>query len=281
MTDEKKWVIAPGGPRPADSVHPVSPGEAVRQTPAGDYVVVELASEKGEGTSEMPEEMVLTPGGLRRASLVHKIEQGNLVDSSGGRFRHLSAAGEVIADFGAIPIKPGNEPLMPANVSRPAAVVPDLGSGWITYASWTNNTGTPVSEFSTTWRVPPAPATQSGQTIFLFNGIQNSTMIYQPVLQWGPSAAGGGNYWAIACWYADGQDGHSFYSTLTQVNPGDTITAVMSLSSHSAANFSYGSVFPGFPSTSLPIQNVQQLTWCIETLECYGITKCSDYPATQ
>jgi hypothetical protein len=33
-------------------------------------------------------------------------------------------------------------------------------------------------------------------------------------------------------------------------------------------------------NTSLPIQNVQELTWCVETLECYGLQKCSDYPQT-
>ena len=45
------------------------------------------------------------------------------------------------------------------------------------------------------------------RTIFLFNGIQNSTSIYQPVLQWGPSAAGGGNFWTVASWYVDGAGG--------------------------------------------------------------------------
>ena len=45
-------------------------------------------------------------------------------------------------------------------------------------------------------------------------------MIYQPVLQWGVSAAGGGNSWAVASWYADGQGGHSFYSQLVPVNEG-------------------------------------------------------------
>ena len=33
-------------------------------------------------------------------------------------------------------------------------------------------------------------------------------------------------------------------------------------------------------NTGLPVQNIQELTWLVETLECYGITQCSDYPAT-
>ena len=101
-----------------------------------------------------------------------------------------------------------------------------FGTGWITYASWSNSTGTPVSSFSTQWYVPPAPIAEDGQIIFLFNGIQNSTMIYQPVLQWGVSAAGGGNYWAVASWYADGQGGPAFHSDLVRVNPGDLLTRI-------------------------------------------------------
>ena len=55
-------------------------------------------------------------------------------------------------------------------------------------------------------------------------------MIYPPVLQWGPSAAGGGNYWAVASWYADGQGGQAFYSQLVQVsNPGDILVGIMTL----------------------------------------------------
>ena len=228
----------------------------------------------------MAEEFVLTPGGLRLKSLVHKIESGTILDGSDGRHRMLDSSGRVLADFGLIPYRPTGRPLMPENVAHPAGGVPAFGSGWITYASWTNDTGTPVSLFSTSWVVPPAPATQSGQLIFLFSGIQNSTMIYQPVLQWGGgSEAGGGNYWAVASWYADGQGGQAFYSELVQVNPGDVLVGVMELTGQSSDGFSYNCYFEGIPNTSLPIQNVQELTFCIETLECYGITQCSDYPA--
>jgi hypothetical protein len=194
----------------------------------------------------------------------------------------VQPSGNVVAEFETVPQKPPGRPLMPENVAYPAAVegvAPAFGSGWITYASWTNSTGTPVSSFSTQWVVPAAPATASGQIIFLFNGIQNSTMIYQPVLQWGSSAAGGGNYWAVASWYADGQGGVAFHTNLVRVNTGDVLTGVMTLTGQSPAGFSYNCDFTGIANTSLPIQNVQQLTWCIETLECYGITKCTDYPA--
>jgi len=231
----------------------------------------------------MPEVMVLTPGGFRPKSEVHLIEPSHALDQASGHTRKLDPAGKVVADFGVIHPKPPGVALMPQNVGRavaPGAIVPAFGSGWITYADWLNNSVQPVSSFKTTWLVPPAPATQSGQTIFLFNGIQNSTMIYQPVLQWGPSAAGGGNYWAVASWYVDGQSSTAFHSPLVPVGTGTTLVGVMVLTSQSGNTFSYNCFFDGIPATGLSILNQQQLTWCIETLEAYGITQPTDYPAT-
>jgi hypothetical protein len=291
MTDEEEWVITPGGPRPKSSTRKVAQGRAVRRTPEGTHVLVtEAPTDQDDGSEGMADEYVLTPGGLRPKSLVHKVARDNVVDVTDGRLRLMRRSGEVVAELGELPTRPGGRPLMPRNVvppsvrvapvaPAPAGVVPAFGSGWITYASWTNGTGTPVSLFSTTWVVPPAPSTQSGQTIFLFNGIQNSTNIYQPVLQWGSSAAGGGNFWSVASWYVDGAGGTAFYSSLVPVNPGDVLTGVMTLTGQSPAGFSYNCDFTGIANTGLSIQNVQELTWLIETLECYGITQCSDYPA--
>jgi hypothetical protein len=64
------------------------------------------------------------------------------------------------------------------------------------------------------------------------------------------------------------------------VNTGDVLVGVMTLTGSSAQGFSYNCEFTGIANTSLPIMNVPELTWCVETLECYGITKCSDYPDT-
>jgi hypothetical protein len=146
----------------------------------------------------MADQLVLTPGGFRPQSMVHLIDPGHIVDQTANRLLHLDVFRNVLEDFGTLSLRPASRPLMPANVARlaalagaalsdavAAAAVPTFGSGWITYAYWTNSSGKPVSSFRTTWVVPPAPSTMSGQTIFLFNGIQNSTMIYQPVLQWG------------------------------------------------------------------------------------------------
>src|SRR5271165_415509 len=218
-------VITPGGRVPRGSVHHVPPGSSVVRDPSGAYSVVKPGPDSlamKEAVLSNGNSLVLTPGGYKPAELVHHVPPGTVIDGSGGRLRNLASTGEVLADYGPTVVRAAGRPLHPLNVYVPdSKVTPKFGSGWITYASWSNTTGTPVSRMATRWTVPPAPATANGQTVFLFPGIQNSSMIYQPVLQWGLSQAGGGNFWSVASWYADGQTGHSFYSNLVRVNVGD------------------------------------------------------------
>ncbi|HZP25038.1 MAG TPA: hypothetical protein VFB04_16455 [Terriglobales bacterium] len=244
----------------------------------------------------MPEQYVITPGGYRPISMVHHVEPGHVLDVSEYQLRKLDLAGKVVAEYGAMPVKAGAGPLMPLNLNairpetyevRPSvggtaaapARVPGLASGWITYAYWNNGTGRPITSFRTVWRVPPFPLTQNGQLIYIFNGIQNASMIYQPVLQWGNNGAFGGNYWGVASWYADGQGGPAFYSAYTPVAVDQILTGIMTETGRSGNNFNYDCVFQGIANSSLPVQNIPELTWCAETLECYNMTTCSDYPA--
>jgi hypothetical protein len=263
----------------------VAATEASVDEPAGMRPIAMLSSRMAFSSAAAPRavpsgDLVLTPGGFRPKSLVRHIEPDHFLDLAAGNIRIMHASGREILDFGKLAIRPGSEPLMPRNVMRHPDKVPALGSGWISYAYWTNNTGNPISRLATTWVVPPAPATSNGQTIFLFNGIQNSTMIYQPVLQWGSSAAGGGTYWSVASWYADGQGGVAFHSNLVRVNPGDVLLGVMTQTGRSGNLFSYACEFQSIANTSLPINNVQELTWNIHTLEAYGVQQSSDYPNT-
>ena len=273
-------VIPPGGPRPGEQVHTVPPGHAVRRSPDGTYQIVESSKPEQEGgQDEMSEEFVITPGGVRRKSLVHQIEAGAVLDGTGGRHRMLHRSGEELADFGVIESKPGGEPLMPGNVTVPAGAgaVPALGSGWICYAAW-NRVHT-ITSFSTKWVVPAAPATNNNQLFYMFNGIQSSTMIYQPVLQWGNNGAFGGNYWCVASWYADGQGGAAFHSNPVTVSTGQVLTGIMTLTNQTPQGFSYNCEFQGIANSGYPIQNVPELWQCVETLETYRMTRASDYPA--
>lgn len=213
----------------------------------------------------MADKLVLTPGGLRPESLVHQVREGEVLRAVEGVVHRVDPARESLFTSSRVELKH----------SSTAA----LGSGWIADAYWNNGTGNTITSFTTRWTVPPPPATRSGQLIYLFNGIQNygsNFGILQPVLQWGHSPAGGGPIWGIANWYVT-SGGQAFHTALVEVAPGDLLTGVMTLTGQSGSGFDYASEFAGIGAT-LSIQNIAELLWANETLEAYGITRCSDYP---
>lgn len=271
-----------GGGPDAFALTKSEPNEANPQNDKTDNVKKATADSKK--TPAADDELVATPGGYRPKSSVHYVEPGHVVKLVEGRLKKFDASEKLVADFGAVETvkarEDKNEPVMPANLFIPETLNPPaFGTGWISNTGWTNNSGHPITSFSTTWVVPPAPATQSGQIIYLFSGIQNSQFIYQPVLQWGSTPAGGGNYWAVACWYVN-SGSIALHGQLIKVNPGDTLTGIMVQTGQTGTQFTYNCYFQGIANSGFPIQNIEQLTWANETLEVYGITKASDYPAT-
>ena len=263
-------VITPGGPRSKKLVHQVGPNEAVDFGEAAHGVLIsDTRSRTAEASRTLGKNLVLTPGGYRHPDLVLRVEPGHGLHAINGQMRLVHLATRKLIDLPQAPAQPD--------------VAPALGSGWIAYSYWNNGTGNSVSSYRTTWTVPSAPAVTAGQTIFLFNGIQNfgnNYGILQPVLQWGVSAAGGGPFWSVASWYVT-SGGQAFHTTLVPVNVGDNLVGVMTLTGQSGALFNYTSEFQGIARTSLPIQNIAELLWCNETLEAYGIDQCRNYPNVQ
>jgi len=209
------------------------------------------------------EETVLTPAGKRPISKVHSIPKGGRLAHVGDEIHLLDANDNVI--FKAVP-----------GTSKTRD--PDE-SGWVTYAYWIYDDSVPIDTFLTTWVVPPNPITDNGQTIFLFNSIEPSggNAILQPVLQWGPSALGGGSYWSIASWYLIG-DEVAFATSLTEVSVGDSLEGAIKLTSYSGTSFDYKSSFAGISDSLLTVTGASELVYVTETLEAYSVTGSSDYP---
>lgn len=152
-------------------------------------------------------------------------------------------------------------------------------SGWVAYADWYNTGSSPISSFTTSWPVPAAPTTYHGQTVFLFNSIEPSAgdAILQPVLQYGPSAAGGGGYWSVASWYLVGSQ--TYYTPLVKVSPKQVLTGVITLTSiTNSTAYNYASEFTGISKSKITATGSAQLVWATETLESYGVSQRSDYP---
>jgi hypothetical protein len=235
------------------------------------------------------EERVLTPGGWRPKSSVHQIETGHHLSAKDGRLRKVhTATGKVVADLGEV--ASSAPPKRPRGGGPPKKDAPYPENGWIINSGWSNTSSTPISYFGTEWVVPPAPSSQDGQTLFVWNGLEQSgsgaapegPYVLQPVLQWGQSYNGtewwGGNYWAIANWYV----GSTTLAgpVLIPVNPGDSLQGIVTLIAQSAAGFNYTSSFAGYPTADLSVTDIAQLTWACETLEAYNLIQGSDYPAT-
>lgn len=279
MSDERKtktvkkrnqMVTTPGGPRARSRVHRVNSGELVEVQASGAPRVRSLA--KAGASVPKPAitaNLVATPGGYRSRSLVHRVEPGHAVALAADalRIRSLASNAEV------------------KRIGRPAAnvVAPKLGDEWIADAYWNNDSGGPITSYRATWEVPDEPATDSGQLIYLFNGITryyaNNAVILQPVLQWGTGPDGGGAFWTIASWYVHLQ-GEAFYTPFAAVNPGDEVTGVMTAVDQGGGLFTYRSEFEGVPSSVLTVQNAEELVWCSQALEAYRLERCSDYPAS-
>jgi hypothetical protein len=101
------------------------------------------------------------------------------------------------------------------------------------------------------------------------------TNIIQPVLQFGSSAAGGGDYWALASWYVDSND-NAYFSTLTQTTAGHNIYGTMA-QTHGTWQINSIDTNTG-QNTLLTIATNTSEPFAFVTLEVYSVSNCGEYP---
>lgn len=126
-------------------------------------------------------------------------------------------------------------------------------NGWAAYAlAEAQQTSKGIRHFTgleAEWRVPKPPEewpsasdpNYSSAVVFLFPSLQSRnasgtyTSIIQPVLQYGVSAAGGGDRWTLASWYVNGVTNRVFTSYVIDVQPGDLIRGTIESSNCTSA----------------------------------------------
>jgi hypothetical protein len=232
---------------------------------AAGIVLLSLSSALRAQDAASSSKQVLTPWGYRDSADFHEIPDGyDLAIMPDG---HVQLANPTTGDH--------------IDFEKPAtaAVKPLPDNGWQTDANWYNS-GDTVTSFTTTWKVPPAPSNYDGQTLFQFNSIEPASFdaILQPVLQYGQSADGGGEYWAVASWYVTGSQ--AFASKLTAVKTGKSLTGVIKLLSEKNSLAKYSCEFTGIAKSKFTIKDIPPLVWLTETLEVYSVDLCTDYPNT-
>jgi hypothetical protein len=235
-------------------------------------------------------EMVQVPGKLMRSDCVHEIPKGAsvVVGSDGKTTGDVLKDGAVIAHYDPCTEEPISTRHM-ASEQNPMktpghAPIPTF-NGWVADAQENVSLGASdnIDWMSGEFVVPNNPSVNGG-TIFLFNGIEptGENWILQPVLQYGPSAAGGGNYWAIASWFVG--SGGAWHSPLETVYPGDTIYG-RTQQTGSGSTLTYTSEASDLRTGAYSYINVYSTglhwTWAFAgVLEVYNVNSCSQFPSS-
>jgi len=172
-------------------------------------------------TNVSESKVVMTPRGPRPAAHVHEIPVGGTVRRVGNETHLLDASGNIIH------IAPITSPLVRADSK---VDMPDEWSSWASYGFYNKlPKSLELTKIVASWTVPPRPTTWSGDPIFSFIEAENlSDLSLQPTLQYGVSAAGGGEYWGMAVWHFT-NDG-SYYTPLNKnVHSGEVVTAAITI----------------------------------------------------
>jgi len=226
----------------------------------------------------------VTPAGVFPASNVHLVPDGGRVHQTSNAVHLVDADGTILHTASVSKTSPStsvHQALRLPTLTK--SIVPRaFNSGYVAYSYWKNTNPSVISSFSTTLTVPSAPAKKDGQLLYLFNGLIPNSFdgIFQPVLQFGSSPAGGGNYWAVASWYLI--NSNIYFTVPNQVRSGQSITGVMTLKSTTTSGntttYNWNSAFAGIASSSLSISTSEIFNYAYEALEIYSVSGASDLP---
>lgn len=230
---------------------------------------------------------VQAPGELVRPDCVHEIPNGAVaeVTNDGQLTGDVTLNGTLIAHYNAC----SESPVITRPRGRTGGVAnpPGTGNGWIeaSQREASLSSSDNLDFLSGTWTVPSYPSLLSGQLLYVFNAIEPASgdWILQPVLQYGVSPAGGGNYWAIASWLV-GANGYAFHSPLVKVAPGNSIFGYTEMTAVSG-DTSYWAVeardtTTGAYSWITAHVSGQHWTWAYAAvLEAYNVTSCENFPS--
>jgi len=235
---------------------------------------------------------LLTPIGLAHPSCVHRVKSGSDVHRTATEVGNL----QVVQEDGSVHNIPKcRYPVVaPKAKSNSTVRQNQFAPGWQVWTTYQSKTTAGFTKFLGYFTIPDAPGDSwDDQTLFMFTGLQNENWIpgpnsppapedfeiIQPVLQWGGSAGGGGQYWTLASWYVTVYDGF-LISDLITVNAGDVIFGNMTLIGKNKW-FISAETQQSKQTTTLTAtkSNLKVNPWAYCTLEVYGASSdCQDYP---
>jgi len=213
---------------------------------------------------------VVTPFGERSSDDVVAVPKGGQIINDEGGIIVLDGTGKPVHS-----VQPSDEPIGPP---PPPPRNPDP-KRWTARALWDNTSNLPIERFTTHLRVPPYPLVDSGQTLFIYIVAQpaNYRSALLPVLQYGPSAAGGGNYWAVATWYIT--SACVYHTPLAQVEIAAPLYAAINLThANRVPTYDYTARFNGIEETVLNVRYSRELKNIALVLQGVNIRTGGNYP---
>ena len=232
-----------------------------------------VACQSGNLSRSAPEGYGITPHGLVHRSCVREIKPGEKVNEQGV----VTSAGGTRQQLPQC-----RYPRLHPRTLEPIQSTLSGINGWISAGTWTSRTA--LGQLGATWTVPAAPQT-NGATIFFFPGAQPPTppTILQPVLQYGSSLAGGGNYWTISSWYCC-PVGWTFHGPLENTTASHTLQG--SMNAVCSSGFCDWTIVTkdtttGTTSTLQAEAVTLSFFWQIgAALEAYTLTSCDQFPSS-
>jgi hypothetical protein len=216
-----------------------------------------------------PDDYVVTPAGSIHRSCVHELPSGATVDEAG----HVT-----LPDGSTYQLPPCQYPKRPDTVHSAAQFPVD--NNWVETAIQSAGGGGLWRELTATWRVPGTPGqsyTSSQQVFYTFPGLQSSTRILQPVLQYTSSG------WQLASWSCD-TGTNCPHSSFIAARPNDLIFGSVLRNSCNAAGTCSWTINTlnqtTGQSTSLNWSDAAPFTLGVAgAIEVYGLDKCQEFPA--
>lgn len=237
-----------------------------------------------QSTNIIQNEIVYSPFGPILKSNIHYVDRNHHIEVKDNSIQIIDTKSDTISEVYFLKKNEKAGDLISKSIDQNFSDNSDFMDGWIThsYLSYRDNS-LPISLFSTTWIVPSPPSKKADQVIYIFNGMETIDSgiahIVQPVLQWGVTPAGGGDFWAICNWYVT-SNYLFFHDSLIKVNPGDTLKGIIKLTSSSGDLFNYNVSFFGYPS-SIQVNAIPPGAGPYIVLESFNIKSCDEYPADE
>jgi hypothetical protein len=229
----------------------------------------------------VPADYVITPFGYFHPSCVGHLAKGDVVRQDEKVIQHANGTSDDM-HVCAYPHYKGDGAKVTGD--EKAVDQPTISHAWVEYAGTTTTSS--YGYMYAYWNVPPAPSTNDGQTVYLFNGLEDYSdvvTIIQPVLGWNSDYA---SAWGIASWNCC-VTGTAYEATPKPVNSGDLILGVLfdtcAAGTKSCASWDIFTldVTTGAESELLNTSSFgQTFNWAFGgVLEVYNIAQCGDYPA--